>query len=124
MITDASEEVMQYLRLFCFGKEKARRAVDIAHEIGINDDRAVRETVHDLRCRGEAVASSSHGFFIPATLKEAEESLAELRQRIKAQSVSAAGYHRGLRAMFPEISQLRLGLEFGAEIDHATLGEQ
>ena len=75
--------------------------------------REVRAMVAELRLEGVPVASSvrpPYGYFIPATEREASETISQLQSRIREIAKAARGIERGLRAAFPG-SQLALRLE-------------
>jgi hypothetical protein len=73
------------------GHDHAIRAMDLARELGLTDDRKVQLAIEDLIEEGTPVCSScSHpmGYYLPVSAEEAEEYKRQLRSR------AIGNYHR------------------------------
>lgn len=67
------------------GQDNAITSTEISTKLNI-DRRTVRSTVHKLREKGIAIASSSignRGYFIPASQEEANRCITQLKSRVK-----------------------------------------
>ena len=78
------EKIWRFLK-DCRGLDKALTAKQLARLTGLNE-REVRATIAGLRRQGYPIASAVHppyGFYVPETVREAQECLAHLYSRIR-----------------------------------------
>jgi biotin operon repressor len=103
------QRVLQFLSNGCLGRSEAMTAKQIGYLLRISE-REVRFIISNLRQSGEAIASDSHGFYIPETEEEAKACLAHFYSRIREIAEAARGVERGLRKRFPG---RQIGLDLG-----------
>ena len=85
------------------GKKSAIRGGDLARQLGMNDDRQIRDCIASLVEDGLEVGStteSPYGYFLWATVDESYESIRSLENRISADQKRLAYMKRNAKRTF------------------------
>jgi archaellum biogenesis ATPase FlaH len=101
-LTPNQELVLQTIKQKAIGRSKAITVSELSSITNITE-RKVRETVSELRKLKYPISSTVHkpyGYFIPANVEEAEETVNQLRHRIKEIKEAIKGYEEGLNILF------------------------
>lgn len=106
-------DVANMLYAFHHGRQRSITSKQLAERLNLRCATPVRAAIAELRCEGQPIASSNRqpeGYYIPASVEEANECLQHLHSRVRKICMAAAGMERGLRARYGD--QLQFGFEY------------
>jgi hypothetical protein len=122
------QKVKEFLESNCVGIDRALTAAQITYQLQLNDKRAFRAAVHELRAVDNMPilsSSSKGGYYLPASPAEVEAGLEEFTSRVISLRTAAKGIRAGLSLRFPD-KQIQFALfdtegidKSGNEIRHS-----
>jgi biotin operon repressor len=90
------------------GHARAIPGRELARMLGYRDDRQIRLVIRELIRDGLPVASSGKGYFLPESLKEADEYADSLKGRLIEDAYRRRDFKRSVGKYFEKVAQGRL----------------
>lgn len=90
------EIVLQYLKISCYGKEKHKSSANVEHDL-MTSGNELRKKIHNLRKKGEPIASCDSGYFYAKNAAEIYSTIRQLQKMRNGLDEAIAGLEKGMR---------------------------